>query len=321
VLTKPPSLRTPAEQAVIQKGLQALLAAQNEDGSFGDDYVNYTTCATVMCLDMAGKQKFGPQLAKAQRYLLAMQHAEDMGYHRSDRDYGSFGYGSSERGDLSNTQMTLEALRSTGLASDHEAFRKALQFLARVQNHKTTNDFKTEVKDPDTGEWHKVAAGDDGGATYYPGNSPAGYDQLADGTKLPRSYGSMTYALLKAYVLCGLPADDPRMQAAKKWINDHFTVEVNPGASPKLGDKAQYQGLFYYYLTMARALSLMGVDHLPGKDDQGIDWRGELSKALQKLQHPDGSWLNDKNERWWENSPILCTAYALLALDGIAQRP
>jgi len=32
------------------------------------------------------------------------------------------------------------------------------------------------------------------------------------------------------------------------------------------------------------------------------------------LQKPDGSWVNENN-RWWENDPVLVTAYSLLALE------
>jgi squalene-hopene/tetraprenyl-beta-curcumene cyclase len=35
------------------------------------------------------------------------------------------------------------------------------------------------------------------------------------------------------------------------------------------------------------------------------------------LQRPDGSWANDNN-RFWENDPVLATAYSLLALEYAA---
>jgi hypothetical protein len=33
------------------------------------------------------------------------------------------------------------------------------------------------------------------------------------------------------------------------------------------------------------------------------------------VQAADGSWVNDRNGRWWEDRALLCTIYALLALD------
>ena len=133
-------------------------------------------------------------------------------------------------GDISNLQFAIEALRASGLEQDHEAFAKALVFLQRSQNLRAVNDFSGRVRDE--GEWIEVTPGDDGGSAYYPGNSPAGYVELPDGKKIPRSYGSMTYALLKSYTLAGVKGDDPRVQAAVKWIQDNWTLAVNPGSDP-----------------------------------------------------------------------------------------
>jgi squalene-hopene/tetraprenyl-beta-curcumene cyclase len=42
-------------------------------------------------------------------------------------------------------------------------------------------------------------------------------------------------------------------------------------------------------------------------------------KKLVSLQKFDGYWMND-NGRWWENDPVLCTTYSLLALEIIQKR-
>ena len=169
-----------------------------------------------------------------------------------------------------------------------------------------------------------VMSGNDGGAAYYPGNSPAGYIELPDGTRIPRSYGSMTYALLKTYTLCGVKKDDPRVVAAVGWIEKNFTLDVNPGADPKLGEKARFQGLYYYYMVMAQALQVAGIDRLsvPVKSGSStttqyrqVDWRKELAAKLASMQNPNGGWLNSENGRWWEESDLVCTTYAMLALE------
>ena len=64
---------------------------------------------------------------------------------------------------------------------------------------------------------------------------------------------------------------------------------------------------------MAQALATSGIDHLT-VDGAKVDWRAGLRAQLEKVQQPDGSWLNDQNGRWMESSKLLCTAYALLAL-------
>ena len=63
------------------------------------------------------------------------------------------------------------------------------------------------------------------------------------------------------------------------------------------------QGLFYYYYTMAKALSLSGLKDI--RDVNGVtrDWRKELSFELLNKQNPDGYWIN-QNGRWWERDPI-----------------
>jgi len=322
--TKPKAQRTADEQRIIDAGVRWLLAGQNEDGTFGERQTNYTTCVVVGALARWGGPATAPALAKAQRAILAFQNCETNDYRPGDRDYGSIGYGSSQRGDLSNLQFSLEALRASGLPADHEAFQKALVFLQRTQNLKATNDFQGKVPHPDKRDVVLDARpGDDGGAAYYPGTSNAGYAIQPDGTAVPRSYGSMTYALLKAYTLCGVPAGDTRVVAAVKWIQQNWTLAVNPGADPALGEKVQYQGLFYYYMVLAQALSAMQLEHVlvPSKNDKGevatskVDWKKALRAQLEGMQQPDGTWINGKNDRWMENLPLLCTCYALAALE------
>jgi squalene-hopene/tetraprenyl-beta-curcumene cyclase len=318
--SKPAAARSPAEQQCIDAGMRWLVKAQNEDGSFGQRVQNYTTCAAVMALTRWQDDARKPALAKAQRYVLAIQNAESTGSQPSDVEYGGFGYGAKgERSDLSNVQFAVAALRDSGLGSDHEALRRTVAFLQRTQNLTASNDTSGKLKVKAEGaEPAPLQVGNDGGAVYYPGESPAGNVVHPDGSVTPRSYGSMTYALLKTYTLCGVGAGDPRVKAAVAWITEHWTVAENPGAAPELGEKARYQGLFYYYLLLGQALDAMRLDTLTvvkdGKPTQ-VAWRTELRQQLTSLQRADGSWLNERNERWYENLDILCTCYALLALE------
>jgi squalene-hopene/tetraprenyl-beta-curcumene cyclase len=315
-------MRTQQEQAAIERGLRWLVARQNADGSFGEQLLNYTTSVAVGALARWDDPAVKPALAKAQRFLLACQFLESNGYQSSDRDYGAMGYGGndSRRADLSNTNFALQALRDTGLPENNEAFQKAIVFLQRTQNLQSVNDFKGKVPDPENnGRKLEATPGNNGGACYYPGNSSAGYIVLPDGKAEPRSYGSMTYALIKAYSLCGLKADDARVQAAVKWIQANWTLAENPGIDPALGEKARFQGLFYYYMVLAQALDLVGVREVTatGKDGkpETVDWRKALRAHLETLQAANGTWVNGKNERWMEGRDFLCTCYALIALE------
>ncbi|MFN7591561.1 MAG: prenyltransferase/squalene oxidase repeat-containing protein [Planctomycetota bacterium] len=321
--TKPKELRTAHEQKVVDQGIAWLLTQQNEDGTFGQRQPNYVTCVAVGALTRAGNPAHEPVLKKAQRSILVFQHLESSGYSPSDPDYGSIGYDSKSRGDLSNLHFSLEALRATGLPQDHEALQKALVFLQRTQNLKSVNDHRAKtdgsVEGGEKGPPVEAVAGDDGGAVYFPGNSPAGYLKNPDGTVVPRSYGSMTYALLKAYTLAGVKKDDPRVQAAVRWIGEHWDLTGNPGNYDPKDEKAKFHGQFYGYVLLAQALDAAGLDEVATKDKDGktvmVAWRPALRQQLESMQQADGSWVNQGSDRFFENVPLLCTSYALVALE------
>jgi squalene-hopene/tetraprenyl-beta-curcumene cyclase len=92
------------------------------------------------------------------------------------------------------------------------------------------------------------------------------------------------------------------------WLKNNYTLKENPGMGP--------QGLFYYFHTMTKALTMANIDELPAADGTMIDWRKQLALRLINLQKADGKWIND-SARWWENDPSLVTSYALLALEMI----
>jgi len=124
-----------------------------------------------------------------------------------------------------------------------------------------------------------------------------------------KSYGSMTYALLRGYVLCGLKPDDPRVQAAQKWLAENYTLDMNPG----MPEDQKLQGLLYYYLSMSKALALLKSPTIALPDGTKRQWAKELAERLVAIQNPDGSWTN-KAMRWMEDDPILATPYVLTAL-------
>ncbi len=78
------------------------------------------------------------------------------------------------------------------------------------------------------------------------------------------------------------------------------------------------QGLFFYYHTMTKALSIYGVQDLVLADGRKVNWRRELATKLINLQQRDRSWANE-NGRWWERDPALVTCYVVLSLERIAR--
>jgi squalene-hopene/tetraprenyl-beta-curcumene cyclase len=235
---------------------------------------------------------------------------------RADLRYGGMGYGSDPtQPDLSNSQFAIESLRAAGVPESDPAFQRALVFLRRSQNRKEneTGDEPTQR----AGEDGKILVrASDGGANYRPFDSKAGAVARPDGKLETRSYGSMTYALLKCYVYAGVKRDDPALQDAVKWIREHYTWEENPGF-PEAA--LAQQGLFYYYATAAKALEMLGEGAAgAGPDGKPRDWKGDLAARLLGIQKPDGSWVNP-NDRWMEGLPEVSTAFALKALGAAAR--
>ncbi len=307
-----------ASGPAIKKGYEKLLSFQLESGGiYKDSLANYNTAIAISALAAADKPEYRPAIDKAVAYLKGLQWTDAIAGPKGEKIdpnsawYGGWGYGGMSRGagrpDLSNVQMTLDALHDSGLKSDDPAYQAALKFISRLQNSSETND--------------QPWAGDDGGFIYGPsangkGESFAGEYTDANGKRMLRSYGSMTYAGLKSMIYAGLTKDDPRVKAAWIWIRNNWTLDENPGIKASDPANAQY-GLYYYYYTLARAMRVYGEPIIT--DAQGVrhDWRVELVVKLASLQREDGSWAGDK--RWMEDNPVLTTSYALSALsDSVA---
>ena len=187
----------------------------------------------------------------------------------------------------------MEALRDTGLPADDPNLQKALVFVSRCQNLKSEfNDQAWAGKVNDGGFIYTAAQG---------GSSMAGKE--ANGGL--RSYASMTYAGLKSMIYAGLSREDPRVKAALAYITHHYSLDENPG----LGQ----QGLYYYYHTFAKTMSVLDTPTITDAAGVSHDWKSELTAALAKRQQADGSWVNHA-DRFMEGDPNLVTAYALLAL-------
>lgn len=314
-----PEPRPKDVQESLATGLKWLASLQHEDGSIHQGQLaNYVTSASIMALSRSSDPQFTPVIERARSYIVQLQADEGEGYSAGDRYYGGIGYGGDERPDLSNLQMALDALSASGLKQDHEAYARAIKFLERCQNRSESNDIQILE------EGVIIQSGEDGGAGYAPGSSKAEYEiTTRDGkrVKVPRSYGSMTYALFKCYLLAGLDREDPRVQAAWHWLGQHWTLDQNPGFEASRDPSAAYQGLFYYYQGMARALALSGNEEITDAEGVVHPWRTELSARIVTLQSRiDGSWVNQNAPRWWEGNPVLATSYALSTLDACRVR-
>jgi len=304
----PPGER--ASNPLVKKACAYLLSQQRDDGAidaYPSKLENYYTSTTLMALSIVDDPAHAEARDRMAEFIQSLQRQEE------GRINGGFGYNTAKSADLSNAQFAVEALRAGGIAEDDPAMKQALAFLERCQNRSENAANKDAVWEIDGKE---VVPGDDGSAGYEPGVSKAGHKRLPDGTWVARGYGSMTYALLKCYILAGLEKDDPRVQAAVEWLGENYAWDENPGfrefAKETGREDAPYFGLYYYYMTAAKALNLAGVDTLAGHD-----WRKDLAQELVSRQRDDGSWKNDQSQRWDEALPLLTTSYALIALQEI----
>lgn len=301
----------------IVKGLAYVVQHQQENGGIwsNERFVTYETSAAISVLALARRSEHRQAQVKARDFLASTQIQDSP----EDPSYGGFPYKSKQpqAADLSNLQFAADALAAAELPADHPVWQRIQAYLKRVQNHSETNTGFVEVTE--NGEKLVIVAGDDGGAGYAPDQSKAGKDKRPDGKYELRSYGSMTYALLKCLLLAGVDAKDARVVAALGWISKNWTLERNPGFERDPDPaKAGQQGLYYYLFTAARTLALYErVTKKPlvvrDADGREHDWRAEIAERIVSLQGEDGGWRNPV-DRWEEGSRTLVTAYAMQAL-------
>jgi len=322
-----------AKTDFVARGYQKLLTYQVENGGIYKDLLaNYNTSIAVSALAAADDPAFKAEMDKAVAYLKGLQWTPETRpeyvsrpEEQSQEDntgkqvvaddtdpfFGGWGYGGRSRGkgrpDLSNVSLALDALKDAGVKPTDPAFQNAIKFVSRLQNNSETNP----------AAW----AGNDGGFVYSPADNRAGESMAgeyvdANGRRLLRSYGSMTYAGLKSFIYAGLTRDDPRVRSAFDWITQNWTLDENPGMKLNKPEMAQ-QGLYYYYHTLARALNAYDAPTIIGDDGKPHDWRLELLAKLESLQKPDGSWAGDK--RWMEDNPVLVTSYCVMALHEVRE--
>lgn len=308
-----------ADSPAVDKAIKFVLASQVKDGKMkgafaAQELANYNTAICVSMLVAINKdKKYDDAVKAALDFLRRDQWDENESIDNKDPRYGGFGYGGGQRPDMSNTNTTMDALKSLVdaglLKQDDPMFEKVRVFVANSQNRSESNKVGT------------FAVGDDGGFIYTPAESPTqggpqtkvkdGATSRPDGKSSLASYGSMTYAGFKSFLYSGLKMDDPRVKDALKWIERNYRLDENPGVGS--------EGLYYYYHTMARALAASGQATIKDKANVAHDWRAEMIDKLVSLQKTDGSWVNEKAARWEEGNPVLATCFAMLTLEEIVK--
>lgn len=295
------------QDASMQSAVTALLSARAEDGTIdAGSMSNYVAAAMVSGIASLDDDRFRDAIQDGIASLARNQWDQEEGIGTQADWFGGAGYGTRGRPDLSNTQSMLQAMHDSGMSPDEPAFQKAVVFLSRTQNLTSVNDASWAADDG--GFVYTPANGGESMASEYAGEGRKGERLQAGSPRSLRSYGSMTYVGFKSLIHAGLTADDPRVQAAYNWLRMHYTFDTNPGVGQ--------QGLYYYYLAMARALRAAQQPFITDTDGIVHDWREELVDAIVLRQQADGSWVNGE-DRWMEGHDELVTVYSVLALEEI----
>lgn len=267
-------LRQPSDPKAVDRAREFIRRHTNLEGGLGKsdpEMDDYPTYATALAVP-AGSES-------GRSFLRKQQFTEENGWKREDAPYGGWGFGEARRPpepghlDLSMTRYALQAL-----GPGDPACAKAEVFLRKCQNK-------------------------DGGFLF----SPVVVDANKAGRD--RSYGTATADGILALLAIGAKPDDPRIQAALRWLVEHHRVDRVPGFPDD--DRAWSQGMLYYYLAAsAEVFARLG----------GRDWRKEMSDALVTSQRPDGSWRNE-SFLMKEDDPLIATRFAVAALLSATTSP
>jgi squalene-hopene/tetraprenyl-beta-curcumene cyclase len=340
------------------KGLAYVASCARPDGGIycdiprekGGSQANYNTAAALLALDAAGgapndplalaldgvhETKYEPLVHAARSYLIHTQRLDKDDY------YGGWGYDAGRKdphADMSNTGFAMEALYITSrsskssapqpkpaetatpaapaktetqtpeAASDDPNWAAATAFLSHCQNLPSADKDRAVSRLPR----------DVGGFYYHPNASMAKGELDEDGRQIWHSYGNATALGLECLLEAGVDRTDPRVAETVNWLRANFNLEEHAGGMGK-------QGLYYYYHTLAWALTMYGEEPLKRADKPAVDWRRAMIEKLVALQRTDPQtglkyWVNDEG-RWMENDPVLVTAYSVLALETLVAEP
>jgi len=310
-------------QGSFRKGARYVMDMVDEDGNIrlgehGLNFPVYTAASAsrvVVLLDKAEEHK--ETQAAWLAFLLARRLSTSLGWDPADADYGGWGFALDIpkkpapgqlkcafcESNLTATIFGIGALHSAKVQRDDPIWKDILIFVKKCQNFSD---------DPARSDERF----DDGGFFFRPGDALENKAGIAGTDRFGRerfhSYGSMTADGVRALLGCGLGPDHPRVVAGKKWLEDNFTVETNPGSFAE-GREVLRGATYYYYLwSVAHALTRLGIREAPSEAGP-VNWAEVLADKVMDLQRPDGSWVNRFTDAK-EDDPLVSTPWAAAAL-------
>lgn len=329
-----------ADDPMIKEAIERTINSQKATG--GWDFGNgqravYLTSSAIMGLswvrDHGGatyagmKDAINNSLANGMDYLRRAQVGQpstdkaDLKARDTNIFWGGWAYSEEELNDPSKagkpmannstTAFALDAAAAFGVAKDDKLWEAAMVYLKRSQNYEESGEAMPEVRLANGKIVVNPAPNDPnyGGSRYSPDSSMVKESDIGDGKVVMPSYGSMTYALLRGYLMSGLKKNDPRVELAYKWLKTNFSVDDVPGFPDE--DGQNFQGYYYQFMQIGKTLPLMG-ERTFMQNGIKVDWRTRLLEKLATLQAADGSFMNEK-DRWQEGDQFICTSYVLLA--------
>jgi hypothetical protein len=315
---------SPERDEAYRRGLAYLASFVNPDGTidpgpYGFNQPVHTSAGTVLLFSAentaSGRKARDAWLA----YLRERQLTEALGWQPADKEYGGWGYCPTHprkppagqltppltESNLSATLAALSALRAAGISSNDPAIQKAKTFVERCQNFGEEQPF------------------DDGGFFFIYDDGVRNKAGIAGCDRQDReryfSYGSATADGLRALLLCGLQAKDPRVAAAQHWLETHFSASIHPGQYRPEREPNRAAVYYYYACSAARALHALELKEV-GAFDKKIPWQGALAEELLKRQRDDGSWINPA-VLVREDDPLIATSFAMQALANCKPGP
>ena len=320
----PPGTET---TAAIDRAAKYLCSWVSEDGSIQrddrvPDFPVYSASLAVIALSRLPADE--PLDARDAWLALLREHqlTEQLGWDRSDPAYGGWGYsivpphkpdGANPTrppfdADLSSTLFAIGALRLAGIWVDDPALEKALVFVQRCQNYHEADD------EPDPNF-------DDGGFFFTPTNDMQNKAGIAgtdnQGRLRYHSYGSATADGVRALLRCGLQPDDPRVVAARQWLERHFTTTSNPGVFEPMREQDRDAAYYYYCWSVSHAFRQLTITTFQ-QDGRTVNWAEDLAEELLRRQRKDGSWANH-HSFVKEDDPLIGTMLAAAVLANCRQ--
>ncbi len=273
----------PARSRALELGRNFLATIVDGKGKLRSDlerpqYPSYSAALSVLALNASPPHRSVRDALIPE--IRALQLDESRGISPTDPSYGGWGYEITRppTANLSATLFSIGALSLSGLPPSDPDLMRARRFVESCQN-----------------------VPGDGGFFFAPGKSD-GNKAAFDGERA-RSYGSMTADGVRALLRLGTPFDDPRVQAARGWLEKHFDATKNPGEFPPEAEIRRASAYYYYVWSVAHAQRALGAQN----------WAEPLAEALLARQGSDGSWKNPASEMR-EDDPLVATSFAMAAL-------